>query len=99
MSAQSTDVQRGFAAKLAVIRRLVSKRLKLSKTQRLVRCAWTRYSRENPRGSGYCEDQGVRIEQLTQWTAFGVPLWRRREVVRELMPHEWISSATLGSER
>ena len=71
----------------------------MNKTQRLMRCPWTRYSRENPPGSGYCEDQGVRIEQWTEWRLRGLLLWRTREVVRELMPHEWISSATLGSER
>jgi hypothetical protein len=64
-----------------------------------MRCEWRRYSRACPPGSGYCEDQGVNIEQWTEWRLRGLLLWRRREVVRELMPHEWISSATLGSER
>lgn len=71
----------------------------MTKTQRLMRCEWRRYSRACPPGSGYCEDQGVNIEQWTEWRLCGLLLWRRREVVRELMPHEWISSATLGSER
>ena len=71
----------------------------MNKTQRLMRCPWTRYSRDNPPGSGYCEDQGVNIERCTEWRVFGLLLWRRREVVRELMPHEWISGATLGSWR
>jgi hypothetical protein len=71
----------------------------VTKTQRLMRCEWRRYSRACPPGSGYCEDQGVNIEQWTEWRLWGRLLWRRREVVRELMPHEWISSATLGSER
>jgi len=71
----------------------------VTKTQRLMRCEWRRYSRACPPGSGYCEDQGVNIEQWTEWRAWGLLLWRRREVGRELMPHEWISSATLGSER
>ncbi len=69
----------------------------IAKTQRLMRCPWTSYSRENPIGSGYCEDQGVRIELWTEWRLWGLLLWRRHEVVRELMPHEWISAATLGS--
>jgi hypothetical protein len=64
-----------------------------------MRCEWRRYSRACPPGSGYCEDQGVNIEQWTEWRFLGLLLWRRREVVRELMPHEWISGATLGSER
>ena len=71
----------------------------MTKTQRLMRCEWRRYSRACPPGSGYCEDQGVNIEQWTEWRLRGLLLWRRREVVRELMPHEWISGATLGSER
>lgn len=71
----------------------------LNKTSRDMRCRWASYSRENPIGSGYCEDQGVRIERWTEWRLWGLLLWRRREVVRELMPHEWISNATLGSER
>lgn len=69
----------------------------MNKTQRLMRCPWTRYSWNNPAGSGYCEEQGVNIELWTEWCVFGLLLWRRREVVRELMPHEWISGATLGS--
>ena len=69
------------------------------KTQRTMRCEWTRYSRANPRGSGYCEAQGVSIEHWTEWRLLGLLLWRRREPVRELMPHEWISGATLGSEQ
>jgi hypothetical protein len=64
-----------------------------------MRCEWRRYSRACPPGSGYCEEQGVNIERWTEWHLWGLLLWRRREVVRELMPHEWISSATLGGER
>lgn len=71
----------------------------IARTQRLMRCQWARYSRDCPPGSGYCEDQGTNIEQWTEWRLWGFLLWRRREVVRELMPHEWISSATLGSEQ
>ena len=70
----------------------------MKRTQRLMRCPWTQYSRENPPGSGYCEAQGVNIERWTEWRLWGVLVWRRREVVRELMPHEWISAETLGSE-
>lgn len=69
----------------------------ITKTERTMQCPWTRYSRENYRGSGYCEDQGVNIERWTEWRLWGLLLWRSREVVRELMPHEWISSATIGS--
>ncbi len=69
----------------------------ITKTQRTMQVSWARYSRENPRGSGYCEDQGVDIELWTEWRLWGLLLWRTKEVVRELMPHEWISSATLGS--
>jgi hypothetical protein len=69
----------------------------IAKSQCLMRCSWTTYSRENPRGSGYCEDQGVDIERWTEWRLLGVLIWRRREVVRALMPHEWISGVTLGS--
>lgn len=71
----------------------------IAKTQFLMRCGWITYDREHPRGSGYCRAQGVAIERWTEWRLLGLLLWRRREVVRELMPHEWISSATLGSER
>ena len=71
----------------------------IRRTSRLVRQSWTRYSKDCPRGSGYCEEQGENIEQWTEWRFFGLLLWRRRVVVRELMPHEWISYATLGRER
>ena len=70
----------------------------IARSQRLMRCRWTRYSRNAPAGSGYCEDQGTNIERWTEWRLWGFLLWRHREVVRELMPHEWISEATLGSE-
>lgn len=69
----------------------------IAKTQRLLRCTWTRYSRNCPPGSGYCEEQGVNIERWTEWRVGRLLLWRRREVVRNLMPREWISSATLPS--
>lgn len=70
----------------------------IAKTQRTMRCHWTFHRRETPIGSGYCEDQGVRIELWTDWRLFGLLIWRRREFVRDLMPYEWISRATLGSE-
>ena len=69
----------------------------INRTTRRMQVGWVRYSRENPRGSGYCEDQGARLELWTEWRLGRLLLWRRREVERELMPHEWISSATLGS--
>jgi hypothetical protein len=69
------------------------------KSQRLMRISWTTYSRENPRGSGYCEDQGVNIERWTEWRFYGILIWRDRKFVRELMPHEWISGGALGSWR
>jgi hypothetical protein len=69
----------------------------ITKTERMMQCSWARYSRENPSGSGYCDDQGVNLERWAEWRLWGLLLWRRREVVQELMPHEWISSATIGS--
>jgi hypothetical protein len=68
------------------------------RTVRMVQVTYTRHGRNSLPGSGYCEDQSVRLEQWTEWRLYGVLLWRTRRVVRELMPHEWISSATLGSE-
>lgn len=69
----------------------------IKRTTRRMHVHWTRYSRENPRGSGYCEDQGVDIELWTEWRLGRLLLWRRRQVIGELMPHQWISAATLGS--
>ena len=71
----------------------------ITRSQRLLRVAWTTYSREFPHGSGYCKDQGANIELWTEWRLLGVLIWRRREFVRAMMPHEWISGATLGSNR
>lgn len=70
----------------------------ITKTESLMRCPWSIHDRANPRGSGYCVEQGVTIERWTEWRLWGMLLWRKREFVRELAPHEWISCAALGSE-
>lgn len=58
---------------------------------------WTRYSRENPKGSGYCEDQGVIVTLRERAYLFGVCI-RDKILDSEDMPSfAWIQKATLGS--
>ena len=68
----------------------------LTKTVERVWRTRTRYDRESPRGSGYCADQWVEEREVTRWRLFGVPVWFRDLLVREVPPHEWIATATLG---
>jgi hypothetical protein len=66
-----------------------------STTERLA-FTWTQYSRENPRGSGYCEDSGAYVADVTTWRLLGLKVWTRRVKVRDIPTGEYVAAACLG---
>lgn len=40
------------------------------------RWCYTHYSKENPRDSGYCEDQGARNILVKRWKMLGITIWK-----------------------
>jgi hypothetical protein len=71
----------------------------LTRTTERLKFSWVKHSDENPPGSGYCDDWGAYIADVTTWRFLGLPVWSRRTKVRDLMQHEVIASATIGSYR
>lgn len=70
--------------------------MKIKTTLTLHRRQWTKYSRNCPRGSGYCHDQGVYRCIIKRWIWRGIVLWSR-EIDREDEPvFVWIAAATIG---
>ncbi len=57
---------------------------------------WRTYSRDCPRGSGYCADQGQYQALVRRWKWRGITIWKRELDREEVLPHVWISRATLG---
>ena len=58
---------------------------------------WSTYSRQCPRGSGYCKDTGVRYILFRRWRLWGWNFWDQ-ELDREKLPsYVWITRETLGS--
>lgn len=52
--------------------------MELTKVETTVeRRDWTLYSPKTPRGSGYCEDQGVRQYLVKRYYLFGRLIWKR----------------------
>lgn len=58
---------------------------------------WTRYSRDCPRGSGYCADQGQYYRLVKRFFLCGRKVWTRELDREEIPPHVWINSAIFGS--
>lgn len=58
---------------------------------------WTKHSRENPRGSGFCDDQGVTITLRRRVWIFGIRVWDQVLDSEEMPSWAWINSAVLGS--
>lgn len=66
-------------------------------TVKVYRQEWTKYSDDCPRGSGYCEDQGVKMT-LRKRTYLGFVRIRDEVLAEEDMPSwAWIQTACLGS--
>lgn len=52
--------------------------MELIKTKlKVERRDWTNYSHRNPRGSGYCEDQGVRQYLVKEYYLCGKLIWSK----------------------
>ena len=62
----------------------------------LERMEWRTYSRQSPKGSGYCRDQGQYVRLVKQWKLFGWVIWTK-EIAREEVPsYVWIQEACYG---
>lgn len=65
-------------------------------TIHVYRHEWTKYSRECPPDSGYCEDQGIKFT-LRKRTYLGLLRIRDQVLAEEDMPSwAWIQEACLG---
>lgn len=60
------------------------------------RYTWTQYSRDCPRGSGYCEDQGQYQLLVKRWKFKGFTIWKKVLDREEVPSHVWISAGALG---
>lgn len=49
----------------------------LTSNKIVIRRRWARYSPENPRGSGYCEDAGEYQVLKQQWRLWGILIWSK----------------------
>lgn len=63
---------------------------------KVLRRKWTTYSRQCPRGSGYCADSGEYQLLMKYWKWRGHTLWKRIVDREEVPSHVWISMAVYG---
>ena len=69
---------------------------KITSEMYVVRGRWVRYSRQAPRGSGYCADQTEYQCLMKRWKLWGFTVWKR-EIDRETIPsHVSISMGCFG---
>lgn len=64
---------------------------------RVERYDWTRYSKQCPRGSGYCEDQGSYQLLVKRWKCWGITIWKRVLDREDIPMHVLVELGSIGT--
>jgi hypothetical protein len=70
--------------------------MKVTTTITVERRVFTHYSRQNPRGSGYCEDQYQRQFLVKRWKLGRLTIWKATLDSEDVPAHAWIDAGALG---